>query len=750
MKHTLLYLLLLFSGTILAQEIIIPDELFKLRLLQSSTINEIAIGSDGPNDFIAIDANGDGILTQEEANQVYQLNISFLDIYSFEGIGFFTNLRVLNCHNNLLETLDVSLLLNLEVLNCNNNMLEALNVTALSNLKELNCNGNNILNLQIFGLTQLKKLSCDQNNLIELNLDGVENLENLSYRENEIAWLNFDGLQSLKELNCISNFISEIDLSALVNLEKLWCSGNNLTTLDLNNNTKLNLLSCHANQLVTLFMKNGQIEEYVDEVWVENPTLRYICADESQIAGMMPTMPDTVQVNSYCSYEPGGVYNSITGIVKFDSNNDGCDATDSSVPSFKLKISNGIYEDEVFTKPDGSYVFYVGAGVYTVTPVFENVYFTVPLADEISFPILDGTITPLDFCLHAEGTHSDIEVIMAPVINARPGFDAVYKIVYKNKGNQVIPEGSVTCVWDSSRLQYVSVEPEPNIIEPNTYTWFYNDLKPFESREVLMTLNVNSPTDTPAVNIDDILPFSMTTVPVVDETPADNTFVFNQVVVGSMDPNNIECIEGGNAPTEMIGEYLHYVINFENTGTAPTTFVVVQQNINLDDFDISTLQLINSSHDVKTRLIDNKVEFRLDQTSLGVADHGNILYKIKSKKSLMQGDKVNNQANIYFDYNFPIETNEASTLFETILGKGNFKIDNLVTVYPNPTKDRITISAANNINSIQLYDIQGRLLQTVLENNITSVVDLTQRPSGVYFLKVTTDKGVKIEKIIRE
>jgi hypothetical protein len=49
-----------------------------------------------------------------------------------------------------------------------------------------------------------------------------------------------------------------------------------------------------------------------------------------------------------------------------------------------------------------------------------------------------------------------------------------------------------------------------------------------------------------------------------------------------------------------------------------------------------------------------------------------------------------------------------------------------------------------------LYDIQGRLLQTVLENNTTTVMDLTRRASGVYFLKVTTDKGVKVEKIIRE
>lgn len=684
MKNILLYLLLLFSGAVIAQEIVIPDANFKAKLLSANTTNNIAKDSSG--DSVKIDANGDGIITQQEVEDIRGLNIESSEIQSLVGIEHFIDLRSLNCSQNFITILDA---------------------TSLADLRELRCSNNTLTSLNVLGLENLKILECSTNELTVLDVTGLEYLTSLI------------------------------------------CSNNALTTLDLNSNISLEILGCFNNNLVTLFIKNGKNEEFAEQVWLENPDLEYICADESQIAAMMLAMPNTIQLNSYCSYEPGGVYNKISGIVKFDLNNDGCDANDIIMPSFKLKISNGIYEDEVFTKSDGTYAFYVNTGEYLITPVFENTYFTVPVAETITFPLLNGTTTPLNFCVHAEGVHPDIEVIMAPVTNARPGFDAIYKIVYKNKGNQIIEAGSVTCVWDSARLGFVNMTPLADVIEPNTYTWFYDYLKPFESREILMTLNVNSPTDTPSVNVGDVLPFTMTSVPATDETPADNNFTLNQIVVGSMDPNNIVCIQGENASPDVIGEYLHYIVNFENTGTAPATFVVVQQDINPDEFDMNSLQLINSSHGVTSRVNNNRVEFRFENVNLGVADHGNILYKIKTKKSLKAGDRVTNTANIYFDYNFPIETNDANTQFGT-LGVEEHTIDKSIKMYPNPTKDKITISAESTLQSIQLYDIQGRLLQTVLENNTSIVLDITHRSSGVYFLKVTTDKGVKVEKVIRE
>ncbi len=730
MKNILLYLLLLFSGGLFAQEIVVADAAFKAKLLEASVTNNIAKNSSG--DAIAIDANANGIITAEEAMEVRELNVASSGIVSLVGIEYFSNLRVLDCSYNTLTTLDVS---------------------SPEDLRELRCTNNTMTNLTVVGLVHLELLDCSVNNLSELDLDGLNSLKTLNtYLNAALSSLNLSGLEYLEDLNCGSNNISELNLSASINLFTLNCSNNQLTTLDLSSNVNLESLTCFSNNLVTLFVKNGQNEIFDPANWAQNPTLEYICADESQIESILAneTLPSTVQVNSYCSYEPGGVYNRIVGTVRFDSENNGCDATDYAIPSFKLNITSGGYEDSIFTKPDGTYTFYVGAGGYTVTPGFENNYFYAsPSTGYTSFATVNGDTETKNFCVTASGVHDDVEVVIAPVTNAQPGFNAIYKMVYKNKGNKVINEGDVTCYWDSSRLEYIDMSPMADVIGTDIYTWHYTNLKPFESREIVMTLNVNSSTEIPPVYIGDELHFGMDIIPLTDDEPQDNSFEFNQTVTGSYDPNNIVCIEGNSVSPDAIGDYLHYIVNFENTGTSDANFIVIQQDIDPEDFDINSLRVINNSHGVTTRTVGDRIEFRFDNINLGVADHGNILYKIKSRYNLTSGDMVASKANIYFDYNFPVATNSATTTFD-VLSTGDFEKDNSVVVYPNPSKDVVKIEADSTIKSVQLYDIQGRLLQIGLVNETSVLFDMSNRPSGIYFLKINTDKGIKVEKVIRE
>jgi hypothetical protein len=77
-------------------------------------------------------------------------------------------------------------------------------------------------------------------------------------------------------------------------------------------------------------------------------------------------------------------------------------------------------------------------------------------------------------------------------------------------------------------------------------------------------------------------------------------------------------------------------------------------------------------------------------------------------------------------------------------------VDATISIYPNPVKDVVTIRSASQIQSIQLYDVQGRLLQTMVVDSNDYPFNLSERTTGVYFVKITTDGGVKIEKIIKE
>ncbi|MBC7641250.1 MAG: T9SS type A sorting domain-containing protein, partial [Flavobacterium sp.] len=449
------------------------------------------------------------------------------------------------------------------------------------------------------------------------------------------------------------------------------------------------------------------------------------------------------------SFNPGGNFNTISGNIKFDYNNNGCDINDFLQPNIRVNINDGTNTGASFSNNSGNYSFFTQTGSFDLTPDIENpTWFNFsPTTATIPFADNNNNIANQDFCITANGIHNDLEVVIAPITPARPGFNAVYNIVFKNKGNQTL-SGDVSLNFDDAVLDFVSATLTPSLQSTGILNWTYANLLPFESRNIEITLNVNSPVETPAVNIGDILIFSTSITPVfADDLPLDNTFSYNQTVVGSFDPNDITCLEGASVSPSTIGDYLHYMINFENTGNFPAENVVVKTTIDPAKFDINSLQLLNTSAPVDARITGNVVEFIFKNIQLaGPGGHGHVLLKVRSKSTLVSGDNVAKRADIFFDYNFPVDTGLATTIFQT-LSNSVFNTDESVSVYPNPASSKINVNCNNTIKSIELYDVQGRVLETVLNANN---IDVSDKTSGIYFLKITTDNGAKIEKIIKE
>ena len=83
-----------------------------------------------------------------------------------------------------------------------------------------------------------------------------------------------------------------------------------------------------------------------------------------------------------------------------------------------------------------------------------------------------------------------------------------------------------------------------------------------------------------------------------------------------------------------------------------------------------------------------------------------------------------------------------------MLGLNQFE-NKSVTMLPNPVKDQLTISAKDEITSVQLLDEQGRILETKLNASTQASLNLNGKSKGVYFVKVFTTNGMKVEKIIK-
>jgi hypothetical protein len=735
-RYALLFVFL-FSFTLNAQIIDIPDANFKNALIENG-----------------VDTNGDGEISTSEAEAITSLSLVNRNMASLEGIEYFTNINYLNCTGNQLTSIDVSQLDQLFGLVCHNNMLSSINVDNNLLMNSLGCANNLIAVLNVDNNTMLTSLSCYDNLITSLDLTNNTILENLRCDNNQITEITF------------GTITGNISMGTVFTLN---CSNNLLTTLDLSSvHMTQHGINVSNNQLTSLILKNGVTNVYdYPELFgqvslINNPDLTFICVDPSEISyiqNQAASIPNCV-VNSYCSFVPGGDYYTVEGGLQFDSNSDGCDMYDVSFPNLKFTVTNGSQTGSFIANTSGNYTIPVQEGVHTITPVIENIgYFTVsPPNMTVSYPA-DTSPFVQDFCIVPNGIFNDLEITILPLEAARPGFDTDYKIVYKNKGTTSLT-GNINFGFQDEVMEFISSTPANESGLTDLLTYNFTDLASFESREVLLTMNLNSPMETPALNGGEVLTFiTSISSSETDETPDDNTFELHQTVVNSFDPNDKTCLEGAFITPEMVGEYVHYMIRFENTGTADAINIVVKDHIDRTKYDLSSLVALEASHDFVARIKDDAsdyyVEFIFENINLPFDDatnDGYVVFKIRTLDTLMLNDTFENEAEIYFDFNFPIITNVAQTTVAT-LSTEEFEIaNNALSLYPNPTTHSLHLNSKQPIKQIAVYDISGRHIENIavigLKTNIT--ISTEALSSGTYFIKIKTTQGDTIKKVIKD
>ncbi len=72
---------------------------------------------------------------------------------------------------------------------------------------------------------------------------------------------------------------------------------------------------------------------------------------------------------------------------------------------------------------------------------------------------------------------------------------------------------------------------------------------------------------------------------------------------------------------------------------------------------------------------------------------------------------------------------------------------NVVNVFPNPTKNILNVTTNDGIRSLELYDLNGRI---IIENENFESINIENVNSGIYLLKITTDNGISTQRIIKE
>ena len=85
-------------------------------------------------------------------------------------------------------------------------------------------------------------------------------------------------------------------------------------------------------------------------------------------------------------------------------------------------------------------------------------------------------------------------------------------------------------------------------------------------------------------------------------------------------------------------------------------------------------------------------------------------------------------------------------VLEVITGIKINDLSNQIKLYPNPVIDNFQIQTSLPIKNIEITDITGKMDYTT----INKTINCSGFAKGVYFVKVFTEKGIKVEKVVKE
>ena len=102
-----------------------------------------------------------------------------------------------------------------------------------------------------------------------------------------------------------------------------------------------------------------------------------------------------------------------------------------------------------------------------------------------------------------------------------------------------------------------------------------------------------------------------------------------------------------------------------------------------------------------------------------------------------QTSKKAEKQNVISDVQYAIYDNQKS------------KIED-ITLIPNPTTGQLTINSGQlTIKNVELFDIYGRKVCHSLPINCYNKLDISILPNGLYFVRITTEEGIVMKKIIK-
>ena len=319
----------------------------------------------------------------------------------------------------------------------------------------------------------------------------------------------------------------------------------------------------------------------------------------------------------------------------------------------------------------------------------------------------------------------------------RQGFTERMALTIENPGiNQpgpidveyVVPQG----------VQFVSSSPAPSSVSGNVYTYTFPSMATFASSSVYIDFK-------PVIGIGSNVCFEARIVnPASDDYMSDNADTICPKVVAAYDPND----KTASVERALPGlDRIDYHVRFQNTGTDTAYKVVVVDTLE-SYFDPATIKLLGASHNYNFKIVDDSILVWTfdnillpDSTTNLLGSQGYFMFSIGVDATLPLGSIIDNDAEIYFDYQAPVHTNHAQTLITQFIGLAE-NLEPSMKLYPNPVQNELQLEWEGNVQKIRLFNSSGQSLRSWTPNtgqeNMT--IDLSEFTNGLYILEIGSSR----------
>lgn len=436
-------------------------------------------------------------------------------------------------------------------------------------------------------------------------------------------------------------------------------------------------------------------------------------------------------------YKRGSQFQSVSGTVYGDSNNNG-QQDNGEQPLQGIIVAAEPLHSYTSSGASGSFGLLAESFSDTIRAVLPSPYATV----NPPFYVASQSGSAFHFGIHYTPGIKDLCVSATNVQVIRPGFESRIIVTVKNVGTAVSAPATAQLVLPEG-LEFAYSDPFASQ-SGDTLTWQLGTLPPLSSKAITVTVNCAI-----SLPLDQSVAITATISPLTgDANPSNNTYRYNEIVVGSYDPNDKRVRPEKVTPAQIAsGQRLEYTVRFENTGSFYADFVRILDTLD-ESLDASSLQVIAASHSMTWTLRGRGIvefvfkDIFLLPSSFGNGEgHGFVQFSVGCRKGLPLNTVIPNTAHIFFDFNPAITTNTAQTAIKEFVSVGHpFTSGPHITVLPNPAVDHIWVQWSAQVpeGQLSLYNAKGQL---VLNQAVPAasarrlLVQLPALPVGQYQLE---------------